>query len=133
MSARQSNPSPWVEHDGGPRPVVPDTKVLIWLSRAEFHDRDEPKSPIWLASSVDWSIRPGWKMRYRVFAKSASEVEAEQRVRDAAPELLASLIELLEPLERASAELLSYGKVVDERAEAAFDRARAAIAKAGAA
>lgn len=48
----------------------------------------------------------------------------------AAPELYASLIELLEPLERASAELVAHGKVADENAEAAFDRARAALAKA---
>lgn len=56
--------------------------------------------------------------------------EANTRLIAAAPELLASVIELLEPLERASAELVSRGKVADENAEAAFDRARAAIAKA---
>ena len=48
----------------------------------------------------------------------------------AAPELLASIIELLGPLERASAEMVATGKAADEHAEAAFDRARAAIAKA---
>lgn len=48
----------------------------------------------------------------------------------AAPELLAALVELLEPLERASALLVAAGKAADENAEAAFDRARAAISKA---
>lgn len=55
---------------------------------------------------------------------------ANAKLISAAPELLASLVELLEPLECASAELVSHGKVADENAEAAFDRARAAIAKA---
>lgn len=48
----------------------------------------------------------------------------------AAPDLLASVIELLEPLERASAEMVAQGKALNEAGEAAFDRARAAIAKA---
>lgn len=39
----------------------------------------------------------------------------------AAPELLASLIELLEPLERASAALVANGKVANEAAESAFE------------
>jgi hypothetical protein len=55
---------------------------------------------------------------------------ANGRLIAAAPELYASLIELLEPLERASAELVAHGKAADENAEAAFDRARAALAKA---
>ncbi len=48
----------------------------------------------------------------------------------AAPELLVSVVELLGPLERASAAMVATGKAADESAEAVFDRARAAIAKA---
>lgn len=55
---------------------------------------------------------------------------ADARLIAAAPDLLASVIELLEPLERASAAMVAEGRALDQNGEAAFDRARAAIAKA---
>lgn len=62
--------------------------------------------------------------------RAPGEVEANARLIAAAPELLASVIELLEPLERASAALAEQGKFLNDAGESAFDRARAAIAKA---
>jgi hypothetical protein len=62
--------------------------------------------------------------------RDSEEVTANACLIAAAPELYASLIELLEPLERASAELVAHGKALDQNGEAAFDRARAALAKA---
>lgn len=56
--------------------------------------------------------------------------ENNARLCAAAPDLLASLVELLEPLEAAAKALGSQGKFLDMHGEAAFDRARAAIAKA---
>lgn len=47
---------------------------------------------------------------------------------DVVGRLVASLSELLGPLENASAEMVRLGKVADQNAEAAFDRAREAIA-----
>lgn len=44
-------------------------------------------------------------------------------------ELAASLEELLVPLERASAEMLAKGGVLNEAGEAAFDRARSRLAR----
>jgi len=52
------------------------------------------------------------------------------RLMSAAPELLASLVELLEPLEAASAAMVAGGMALDLNGEAAFDRARKAIDKA---
>lgn len=59
-----------------------------------------------------------------------NERDANARLIAAAPELLVSVQELLEPLERASAAMVAKGWVADENVESAFDRARAAIAKA---
>lgn len=61
---------------------------------------------------------------------TADQAAANAHLISAAPELYASLIELLEPLERASAELVAHGKTADQNAEAAFDRAHFALAKA---
>jgi hypothetical protein len=63
-------------------------------------------------------------------AFTGREIHANARLISAAPDLYASLLELLEPLERASAELVAHGKAADENAGAAFDRARSALAKA---
>ena len=64
------------------------------------------------------------------FKRDQAEREANARLIAAAPDLLASVIELLEPLERASAAMVAQGKALDQHGEAAFDRARAAISLA---
>jgi hypothetical protein len=58
------------------------------------------------------------------------QLEAYAKLAAAAPDLLASVQELLAPLERASAEMARKGQFLNEAGESAFDRARAAIAKA---
>lgn len=80
----------WFDHDGGPRPVHPGTKVRIYRYRRFFEELEAVKlaSHVQLASSVDWSNRPGEKMKYLIVGKSAEETAADQRIRDAAPELL---------------------------------------------
>ena len=55
------------------------------------------------------------------------------RLREATDHLLASTKELLGPLEQASAEMVAHGHALNEEGEAAFDRARQAIAAAEAA
>ena len=65
-----------------------------------------------------------------VLGRPVEELEASARLIAAAPDLLASVLELIGPLEKASSALQSQGFVLDEFAQAAFDRARAAIRKA---
>jgi hypothetical protein len=62
----------------------------------------------------------------RYFWSRASEAQSTAIIK----ELCSSLVELLEPLERANAEMVAHGKTADENAEAAFDRARAALTRA---
>lgn len=54
--------------------------------------------------------------------------EENRRLREATEKLVASLDELLGPLEQASAQLVEQGKPLNEAGEAAFDRAWDAIA-----
>ncbi len=59
-----------------------------------------------------------------------AEAEVE-RLREQNRRLCASLEEILVPLERAAAAMVAEGKVPDQNAEAAFDRARAALSTKG--
>jgi len=84
---------------------------------------------VWAANcKVADTSNPIQEWRYRDVPDE--ERGANANLIAAAPDLLASLIELLEPLERASAALVAEGKALNQNGEAAFDRARAAIAKA---
>lgn len=86
-------PGPWMDHDGGPRPVAPGTLVRVYRYSREFEEVEAEKigSHTQLASSVEWANRPGEKLKYRIIGKSAEQAAAELRVRDAAPELYEAL------------------------------------------
>jgi len=73
-------------------------------------------------------VRMSWMVKDKLSVGTRNP--ADEALVSAAPDLLASVIELLEPLERASAAMVAEGKALDQNGEAAFDRARAAIAKA---
>lgn len=62
--------------------------------------------------------------------RDEGEVVANALLIAAAPDLYGVVIELLGPLERASAAMVAEGLVADQNVEAAFDRAHAALRKA---
>lgn len=121
MSAPQFTLGPWVDHDGGPRPVAPDTKVRVYRYSRYFEELDADKigSHTQLASSVDWANRPGEKLKYRIVGKSAEAVASELRIRDAAPELYEALDAIVDAL---PASLLANGLL--KKADAALAKAR---------
>lgn len=115
----------WIDHDGGPRPVHPNTLVLV-----RHRDGKEPLSPIEFARNVQWDhkLLPWDVVAYRVHKRSAEEVAAELRVRDTAPDLL-------DVLKETQAHLTEYLEAIGEfgpggRTSKLLTKIHAAIAKA---
>lgn len=64
----QQQESEWIEHDGGPCPVDPDTRVIAKFRDGKVDDIKPARAGFWSRGSYDWWKHEGPDLCHNIVA-----------------------------------------------------------------